>query len=130
MIALRLDPKAGQPPYRQIADQVRQALVTGALRPGDQLPTVKAVVTHLAVNPNTVSRAYRELEHEGLVEGRPGAGTFVLRSPRGPSPRALAELERALVRWVTPARAAGLDDRAVESLLREVLHADGRAAIA
>jgi GntR family transcriptional regulator len=130
VIALRLDPKAGQPPYRQIVDQVRQALVTGALQPGDQLPTVKAVVTHLAVNPNTVSRAYRELEHEGLVEGRPGAGTFVLRSPRGPAPRALADLERSLVRWIERARAAGLDDRAVEAMVRAVLHDAGRAATA
>jgi GntR family transcriptional regulator len=130
VIPLRLDPKSGRPPYRQIADQVRQALVAGALRPGDQLPTVKAVVTHLAVNPNTVSRAYRELEHEGLVEGRPGAGTFVLRAPRGPAPRALADLERALGRWVARARDAGLDDRGIEALVREVLHDHGRAAIA
>jgi GntR family transcriptional regulator len=127
---LRLDPRSGLPPYRQIAEQVRQALVAGALEPGDQLPTVKAVVTQLAVNPNTVSRAYRELEHEGLVEGRPGAGTFVVRSPRGPSPRVLAELERALERWVARARTAGLDDRSVEALLREVLHDAGRAATA
>jgi GntR family transcriptional regulator len=130
VIALRLDPRSGQPPYRQIADQIRQALVTGTLRPGDQLPTVKAVVTHLAVNPNTVSRAYRELEYEGLVEGRPGAGTFVLRSPGGPSPRAIGELERALGRWVARARAAGLDDRAVEAMVRAALHDAGEAATA
>ena len=81
MIALRIDGKSGVPPYLQIAQQVRQALVSGVLRPGDQLPTVKDVVTQLGINPNTVFKGYRELEHEGLVEGRRGAGTFVLRRP-------------------------------------------------
>ncbi len=129
MIALRLDAKSGVPPYRQIADQVRQALAAGVLVPGDRLPTVKEVVTHLAVNPNTVSKSYRELEHEGLVEGRPGAGTFVLRRPDGPPPGVLAELGRGIGRWVTKARASGLDDRAIEALVRSALHVDaGRAS--
>ena len=123
MIALRIDTRSGVPPYLQIAQQIRQALVAGVLAPGDQLPTVKEVVTHLAVNPNTVFKGYRELEREGLVEGRPGVGTFVLRRPPGPPPGTHALLARGLARWVERARAAGLDDRSIESLLRETLHA-------
>src|SRR5450631_114342 len=110
MISLRLDAKSGVPPYLQIAQQVRQALVARVLKPGDQLPTVKEVVTRLAINPNTVFKAYRELEHEGLVEGRPGAGTFVLRRPPGPTSGDHASLARGLAQWVERARAAGLDD--------------------
>jgi DNA-binding transcriptional regulator YhcF (GntR family) len=130
MIALRIDAKSGVPPYLQIAQQIRQALVAGVLVPGDQLPTVKQVVTNLAVNPNTVFKSYHELEREGLVEGRPGAGTFVLRRPPGPPPGTHAALARALVRWVERARAAGLDDRSIESLLRETLHARADEATA
>jgi len=130
VITLRLDSKSGVPPYLQIAQQVRQALVAGVLVPGDQLPTVKEVVTRLAINPNTVFKGYRELEREGLVQGRPGAGTFVLRRPPGPPPGTHASLARSLARWVERARAAGLDDISIESLLREMLHAGGAEAIA
>jgi GntR family transcriptional regulator len=130
MIVLRVDTKSGVPPYLQIAAQVRQAIVAGVLKPGDQLPTVKQVVTNLAVNPNTVFKGYRELEREGLVEGRPGAGTFVLRRPPGPEPGTHAALARALVRWVERARNAGLDDRSIESLLHETLHARDQEATA
>jgi len=129
VITLRLDSKSGVPPYLQIAQQVRQALVAGVLVPGDQLPTVKEVVTRLAINPNTVFKGYRELEREGLVQGRPGAGTFVLRRPPGPPPGTHASLARSLARWVERARAAGLDDISIESLLREMLHAGGAEAI-
>ena len=130
MIALRIDGKTGVPPYLQIAQQVRQALVSGVLRPGDQLPTVKDVVTQLGINPNTVFKGYRELEHEGLVEGRRGAGTFVLRRPPGPAPGTHATLARSLGRWVDRARTAGLDDASIEALLREVLHAGGAQVVA
>ena len=130
MITLRLDPKSGVPPYLQIAQQIRQALVAGVLAPGDQLPTVKEVVTRLAINPNTVFKGYRELEREGLVQGRPGAGTFVLRRPPGPPPGTHATLARSLARWVERARSAGLDDRSIESLLQDTLHADDAEAIA
>src|SRR6478672_6537410 len=105
MIALRIDGKSGVPPYLQIAQQIRQALVAGVLRPGDQLPTVKEVVGSLAINPNTVFKSYRELEREGLVEGRKGAGTFVLRRPNGPRPGDQARLARSLRQWVGRARA-------------------------
>jgi len=130
VITLRLDAKSGVPPYLQIAQQIRQALVAGVLVPGDRLPTVKEVVTQLAINPNTVFKGYRELEHQGLVEGRPGVGTFVLRRPPGPPPGAHASLARSLARWVERARAAGLDDTSIEALVREILYAGGAEAIA
>ena len=81
MIEFHLDSRSGVSPYLQIVQQVRQALRVGVLREGDQLPTVKEVVGQLAINPNTVLKAYRELEHEGLASARPGVGTFVAASP-------------------------------------------------
>lgn len=122
MISLRIDSHSGVPPYLQLARQVRHALASGVLVPGDQLPTVKSVVTRLAVNPNTVFKAYHELEREGLVEGRPGAGTFVLRRPDGPGPATHAALNRRLARWVADARSAGLSVASVESMVREALY--------
>jgi GntR family transcriptional regulator len=80
MIEFRIDARSGIPPYHQIVQQVTHALRLGMLREGDQLPTVKEVVAAVAINPNTVAKAYRELEHAGLVQARPGLGTFVLRS--------------------------------------------------
>src|ERR687886_1771711 len=80
VIEFVLDDRSGLPPYLQIVRQVRQAMRLGLLRQGDQLPTVKDVVSKLAINPNTVLKAYRELEHEGLVAARPGLGTFVTRT--------------------------------------------------
>lgn len=130
MIPLRISTKSGVPPYLQIAQQVRRAIVTGALQPGDQLPTVKEIVARLAINPNTVFKGYRELEREGLVEGRPGSGTYVLRRPPGPEPDVHARLGRSLAGWVERARAAGLDDRAIESLVQDALHVDDEAASA
>ena len=79
MISFRVDSRSGVPPYLQIVQQVRQALRMGLLGAGDQLPTVREVVAEVAVNPNTVLKAYRDLEREGLVEARVGQGTFVLR---------------------------------------------------
>ena len=81
MIEFRLETRSGIAPYLQIVQQVKHALRLGMLRAGDQLPTVKEVVGSIAINPNTVLKAYRELEHEGLVQGRPGVGTFVLKGP-------------------------------------------------
>ena len=85
MIEFRLDIRSGVPTYLQLVQQVKQAVRLGLLQPGDQLPTVKEVVGMLAINPNTVLKAYRELDHEGLVEGRRGQGTFISRAL--PSPR-------------------------------------------
>ncbi len=96
MLTFRLTSKSNVPPYVQLVEQVRQALMTGVLRAGDRLPTVREVVESLAINPNTVLKAYRELEREGLVEGRQGIGTFVLRRPDGPPPGTHALLARGL----------------------------------
>src|SRR3989442_13462800 len=98
MMQFRLDPRSGVSTYLQIAHQVRHALRLGMLRPGDQLPTVKEAVGSLAINPNTVLKAYRELEHHGLVEGRPGLGTFVPKTLGGPPPQQPPSLRRGLHR--------------------------------
>ncbi len=120
-VTFTLNPGSGIPSYLQVVQQVEQALRMGHLQPGDQLPTVKQVVAELAINPNTVFKAYRELENLGLVEGRKGVGTFVLRRPQGPPPSTQARLARSLDRWITSARSEGLDDAAIEALLRSVL---------
>jgi len=113
MIHFRLNAQSGVPTYVQPVQQVRHALRSGLLEPGDQLPTVKEVVGSLAINPNTVLKAYRELEHAGLVEGRPGLGTFVLRSLDGPPPDKQAALRKSLQRWLQSAFEAGLSPDAV-----------------
>src|SRR5579864_7517429 len=113
LIQFHLDARSGVPTYLQLVQQVRQTIRLGILRPGDQLPTVKEVVGSLAINPNTVLKAYRELEHAGLVEGRPGVGTFVLRSLDGPPPDKQAALRRSLQRWLQSAFEAGLGPDAV-----------------
>lgn len=122
-VSFQLVPGSGVPAYLQLVQQVRQAIRMGVLRVGDKLPTVKEVVTEVAVNPNTVLKAYRELEHEGLVEGRQGVGTFVSRRPSGPPPSTQARLARSLERWVETARRQGLDDESIEALLRGILRA-------
>ena len=121
MISFRVDGRSGLPSYLQIVQQVRQALRMGALEVGDQLPSVREVVAAVAVNPNTVLKAYRDLEREGLVEARAGQGTFVRARPPGPPPGTHSRLGRGLARWVREARSAGLDDEAIESLLRVTL---------
>ena len=118
MIEFELDPRSGLPTYLQLVQQVRQALRLGLLTPGDQLPTAREVVERLAINPNTVLKAYRELEREGLVAARPGTGTFVQRSLGGPGNAAQPKLQRELARWLDAARAAGLDLEDVEALFR------------
>jgi GntR family transcriptional regulator len=109
------------PAYVQIVQQVRNSLLSGVLCPGDRLPTVKEVVSEIAINPNTVLKAYRELEREGLVEGRQGVGTFAVRRPAGPPPATQALLARSLASWVRKARDAGLANADIESLLRATL---------
>ena len=107
---------SGLPVYRQLVDQVRQAVRLGILLPDDQLPTVGDVVKQVAINPNTVHRAYQELEAQGLIEGQPGRGTFVRRSLPG-LPDDQRALERRLVAWFRAARAGGLHDEAIEALI-------------
>jgi GntR family transcriptional regulator len=123
VINFRVDGRSGVAPYLQIVRQVRQALRMGVLDVGDQLPSVREVVTAVAVNPNTVLKAYRDLEREGLVEAHAGQGTFVRARPPGPPPGTHSRLGRSLARWVREAREAGLDEESMESLLRVTLRA-------
>jgi GntR family transcriptional regulator len=119
VIEFHLDSRSGVSPYLQIVQQVRQALRLGLIQAGDQLPTVKEVVAQLAINPNTVLKAYRELEHQGLASARPGVGTFVTGSLGGGSISAHGPLRQALLRWIVKARRAGLDDESIEALFRD-----------
>jgi GntR family transcriptional regulator len=116
VIEFHLDARSGVAPYLQLVHQVRQALRLGLLAEGDQLPTVKDVVGRLAINPNTVLKAYRELEYEGLVAARPGIGTFVTRTLGDGSLAALRPLRQELQRWLAKARRVGLDDESIEAL--------------
>src|SRR5438445_392616 len=116
VIEFSLDLRSGVSPYLQLVHQVRQALRLGLLKKGDQLPTAKDVVARLAINPNTVLKAYRELERDGLVLARPGLGTFVTRSLTDGSLTAHEPLRRDLQRWLSKARLAGLDDESIEAL--------------
>jgi GntR family transcriptional regulator len=123
VISFRVDGRSGVAPYLQIVRQVRQALRMGVLNIGDQLPSVREVVASVAINPNTVLKAYRDLERQGLVEARAGQGTFVRAVPPGPPPGTHSRLGHSLARWVREARAAGLDEESMESLLRITLRA-------
>ena len=116
MIELHLDGRSGVAPYMQLIHQVRHALRLGLLREGDQLPKVKDVAAGLAINPNTVLKAYRELEYEGLAAARPGVGTFVTGTLGGGPLAAYGPLRRDLKRWLAGARRAGLDDESIEAL--------------
>ena len=130
MIQFSLDARSGVSPYLQVVQQVRQAMRLGLLREGDQLPTVKDVVASLAINPNTVLKAYRELERDGLVVTRQGVGTFVTRTLTDASLAAHEPLRRDLVRWLTRARRAGLDDESIEALIANTFRATAEQDIA
>ena len=123
MIEFRLDARSNVPPYLQLVEQVRQALRMGLLESGDQLPTVREVAESIAINPNTVLKAYRELEHERLVEGRPGLGTFVIKSLAGPSLASHAALRRELTTWLRRARKAGMDHEDIVAIFETTLRA-------
>ena len=130
MIEFYLDGRSPAAPYKQLVQQVRQALRVGLLEQGDQLPKVREVTESLAINPNTVLKAYRELEHEGLVEGRPGLGTFVVHSLAGPSLARQAELRRDLEAWLGRARAAGLDQEDVVALVETTMRSSFHEGVA
>lgn len=117
MITFHLSRHTGVPSYLQIIQQVKQALRMGILQEGDRLPTVKEVVSMIAVNPNTVSKAYRQLEVLGLVEGKAGSGTYIKQRPPGPSPVDQIALAEELAVWMIKATQAGLDEEAIEALL-------------
>ncbi|MGB8943501.1 MAG: GntR family transcriptional regulator [Streptomyces sp.] len=116
VIEFHLNTRSGLSPYQQLVQQVRHALRLGLLKEGDKLPTVKDVAKQIAVNPNTVLKAYRELEHGDLVAARPGVGTFVTRTLADDSLAAHGPLRKDLQRWLTKARLAGLDEESIEAL--------------
>jgi GntR family transcriptional regulator len=118
VIEFQLDPVSGVATYLQLVQQVRDALRLGLLEPGDKLPTAQQVVARLAINPNTVLKAYRDLEREGLVKGRPGMGTFVIRSLPGTDPAAQQRFLAAMTGLLRSARSAGLGPDDIESIYR------------
>jgi GntR family transcriptional regulator len=121
VVEFRVDRSAGLPAYLQLERQVREALRMGWLQPGDKLPAVREVVVTSGVNPNTVLKAYRELERAGLVEARQGSGTYVKASPGSVAPKVMAELREQLAKWVHTARVEGLDPEDIQALLTVVL---------
>src|SRR5258708_34614614 len=129
LIEFHLDGRSGVSPYLQLIQQVRQALRLGMVAEGDQLPTVKDVVGRLAINPNTVLKAYRELEYEGLVAARPGVGTFVTKTLADESLAAHGELRTELERWLAKASRAGLDEESIEALILTTFRATMKEAI-
>ena len=116
MIDFHLDGRSGVAPYQQLVQQVQRALRLGLLSVGDRLPTVKEVAAKVAINPNTVLKAYRELERDGLVKPRPGVGTFVTATLPDTSFAAHGPLRTDLRRWLAKARRSGLDDESIEAL--------------
>jgi GntR family transcriptional regulator len=121
VIEFSVDRADGLPAYLQLARQAREALRLGWLKPGDRLPTVREVVATSGVNPNTVLKAYRELEFAGLVRARQGAGTFVTASLGSVAPEDMTRVRTRLTEWVREARAAGLENDDIHALLGAVL---------
>jgi GntR family transcriptional regulator len=119
VVEYRIDRRSGVATYVQIVQQTKQALRLGLLEPGDRLPTAREVVEATAINPNTVLKAYRELEREGLVEARRGLGTFVRKS-LGTAP-ADSPLRAELDAWAVRARESGLERDDVAALFTSVL---------
>jgi GntR family transcriptional regulator len=120
-VVFRLDPVSGVPTYLQLVHQVEHAVRLGYLQPGDQLPKVREVVADLAINPNTVLKAYRELEHKGLAAGRPGVGTFVQATVPPVMLPGLTQLRRSLREWLDDSAAAGLDEQGAIALFNATL---------
>jgi GntR family transcriptional regulator len=130
LIEFHLDPRSDVAPYMQLVRQVRQALRLGVLREGDQLPSVREVVEQTAMNPNTVLKAYRQLENEDLIGIRQGVGTFVTRTLAGASLAAHGPLREQLRRWLAKARLAGLDDESIEALFQATFRSAAEEGIA
>jgi GntR family transcriptional regulator len=131
LIQFHLDQRSGVPFYVQLIQQVRQALLFGILRAGDQLPTVKDVVSQVALNPNTVLRAYRDLEHDGVVVSRPGLGTFITsKAPRSMARDQYRPLRADLERWIRKARTYGLDETTIAALFEHVLRENAKEVVA
>jgi GntR family transcriptional regulator len=118
VIDFQLDPASGIATYLQLVQQVHQALRLGILQPGDRLPTAQQVVARLAINPNTVLKAYRDLEREGLVRARPGQGTFVVGTLPRTDPAIQARFLSSMSEWLVSARTAGLSPDDIEAIYR------------
>jgi GntR family transcriptional regulator len=118
MIEFYLDSSSGVATYLQLVQQVHQALQLGSIEPGDRLPTAQQVVASLAINPNTVLKAYRELEREGLVRARPGLGTFIVGRLSRTDPTAQAKFRKSMSAWLRSARDAGLSSEEIEAIYR------------
>jgi GntR family transcriptional regulator len=131
MIYFHLDPRSGIPTYLQLVNQVRHAVRSGTLRPGAQLPAAREVVAALAINPNTVFKAYRELERERLVISRPGQGTFIaVTAPDPIDQQVQRKLRRSIDSWLGTAQAAGVDRDAAEALFIVALDAAYQSDVA
>jgi GntR family transcriptional regulator len=121
MLTFTLSDTSGVAIYLQLVQQVRRALRLGLLHPGDQLPTVREVVATLAINPNTVLKAYRELDREGLIRSRAGQGTFVERTLGDGALASHPDLRRDLARWLRRCKQAGLDREGITALFSATL---------
>jgi GntR family transcriptional regulator len=127
----RINPQSGVPMYLQLIDQVRHAIESGALRPGDQLPAIRKVAETMVMNPNTVAKAYREMEHAGLIVLRQGAGAFVAEAAQAPASMRTVQRGRGIAhRAVVALRELGLDDgairRLIDSELADVVEGEAR----
>ena len=121
MIEFHLDSRSGVATYLQIVQQVKEALRLGLLDVGDQLPTVREVVASTAINPNTVAKAYRELERDGLVSATPGRGTFIRSTLAADSLEHHESLRRDLLAWLAQAQRAGMDEEDILALVSRTL---------
>src|SRR5436190_18801944 len=122
MMLFRLNPSVGVPIYLQLMEQVKHAIETGALQPGDQLPGIRPLAEELVMNPNTVAKAYRELEHEGVIELRHGSGAFVSRNARaGRLADALRAAQSQVTNTIERLRARGLSDEEIRRLFEAAL---------
>jgi GntR family transcriptional regulator len=119
---LNLNPNSGVPVYLQLMEQVKHAVATGALRPGDQLPGLRKLAESLVINPNTVAKAYRELEHEGVIELRHGSGAFITeRSVASTSTALMRKAERMAKELVRNLLDTGLSEEEIRRLVEAAL---------
>jgi GntR family transcriptional regulator len=127
-IVFRLNPRSDRAPFRQLVDQVTDAVERGQIQAGDQLPSVREVVRQVTINPNTVHRAYRELEHLGLVEGRLGLGTFIVEAQDSPQREYRANSWRDVLReGIALAQSSGISDVEIVKSVQSLLSADSEA---
>lgn len=130
MIEFHLDSSSGVATYLQLVRQVHQALQLGLLEPGDRLPTAAQVVASLAINPNTVLKAYRDLEREGLVRAKPGLGTFVVGELPRTDRAAQERFRRSMASWLRSAREAGLSTDEIEAIYRTAVRDSAAEGVA